>query len=119
MSDEYDVNVGTEALKAIEGIVDDAFERMQESSTIIGAQGDNVTTAFSSSGTAVAQGTYADLASVGRALAEELEGLRSDLNLTGEQGHNTDEQVQQAQTSAAGGGAGGGQAGDIQLGMRA
>ncbi|MEU2721534.1 aliphatic sulfonate ABC transporter substrate-binding protein [Streptomyces smyrnaeus] len=115
MSGDYDVNISTEAVKGIEGIVDDAFERMRTSAKTVGSQGEQIAMAYKGSGTATAMDSYSNLAGAGTALSDALEGLKSDLNLTGEHGHETDDRANQAMQQAAGGGVASG----VQSGMRA
>ncbi|MGD9483857.1 aliphatic sulfonate ABC transporter substrate-binding protein [Streptomyces sp. TRM70308] len=93
---EYDVNVSTGRLKEIEGIVADAFDRMAQSAKTIGAQGDAISVAYRGSGTATAMDSYGNLAGAGTALSDALQGLKDDLGLTGEHGHETDQAAQEA-----------------------
>ncbi|MEE1926731.1 aliphatic sulfonate ABC transporter substrate-binding protein [Streptomyces sp. TRM 70351] len=97
---EFDVNVSTDRLKEIEGIVADAYDRMTQSAKTIGAQGEQVALAYRGAGTATAMDNYANLAGAGSALGEALDGLKSDLNLTGEHGQETDVQAQDAMRRA-------------------
>ncbi|MCZ7413901.1 MULTISPECIES: aliphatic sulfonate ABC transporter substrate-binding protein [unclassified Streptomyces] len=99
---DYDVNVSTERLKEIEGIVTDAFDRMAQSAKTVGGQGEQIAVAYQGSGTETAMDTYSNLAGAGNALSEALEGLKDDLGLTGEHGHETDEAARQAMSGANG-----------------
>lgn len=117
MSTDYDVNISTDALKGIEGIVDDAFERMSTSAKTVGNQGEAIAVAYKGTGTATAMDSYSNLAGAGQALSDALEGLKSDLNLTGEQGHETNQQADDAMRKGASGG--GGQSGAVYSGMQA
>ncbi|MFE7136686.1 aliphatic sulfonate ABC transporter substrate-binding protein [Streptomyces sp. NPDC057644] len=99
---EFDVNVSTERLKEIEGIVMDAFDRMAQSAKTVGSQGEQISLAYQGSGTATAMDTYTNLAGAGKALSDALEGLKSDLGLTSEHGHETDDAARQAMSGANG-----------------
>ncbi|OEU96386.1 WXG100 family type VII secretion target [Streptomyces oceani] len=111
MSGEYDVNVSTEALKAIEGIVADAYDRMETAATTIRNQGGQLALSYVGSGSAAGQENYENLAGAGTALSNALEGLKADLNITSEHGHETDQQAQQQMRGATGQG--------VYQGMRA
>ncbi|ORT60531.1 hypothetical protein [Streptomyces sp. CB03238] len=102
MSSEYNVNVNTDVLRGIEGIVNDAFDRMTTSAKTIGAQSDAVGVAYRGSGTATAMDTYTNLSGAAQALGEALSGLRDDIGLTGEHGHATDQEAQAATARGAG-----------------
>lgn len=99
---DFDVNVSTGRLKEIEGIVMDAFDRMAQSAKTVGGQGEQIGLAYQGSGTATAMDTYANLAGAGTALGDALQGLKDDLGLTGEVGHETDDAARQTMSGANG-----------------
>lgn len=117
MSGDYDVNISTEALKSIEGIVDDAYDRMSASAKTVGNQGEMIAAAYRGTGTGTAMESYSNLAGAGTALSNALEGLKTDLNLTGEHGHETNQQAEDAMRAGASGG--GGQSSAVYGGMQA
>lgn len=102
MAQEHDVNISTEAVKAIEGIVDDAYEQMATSAQKVGSQGEEIANAYRGSGTAIAMESYANLGQAGKALSDALDSLKSDLNITGEQGHETNQRAESEMRKAAG-----------------
>ncbi|WP_103500464.1 MULTISPECIES: hypothetical protein [Streptomyces] len=102
MSEE--VKLSPEEATRVQNIIDQAFEEMETVSREVAANAGQVSAAYQGGGTAQAGENYEGLGRFGGLLAETLNGLAADLNVTVNTGVETDSQAESLIRNAGGGG---------------